>query len=63
MRKRRELAPPKFPLVSNLITPHVLVEKFKRQENSPKAALRFQNQKVLRAKQAKTMPSTRATKN
>src|ERR1700678_1687382 len=64
MRKRRELAPPKFPLVSNLISPRGPVEKFERQEGSPsKAAMRFENPNVLRAKEAKTMPSTRATKN
>jgi hypothetical protein len=64
MRKRRELAPPKLPLVSKFISPRLLLEEFSGKKTPLwKAQMRSENQKVLSAGEAKTMPSTRVTKN
>jgi hypothetical protein len=63
MRKRRELTPPKLRLVSKFISPRSLLEKFSGKKNPLWKAMRSENQKVSSAKQAKTMPSTRMTKN
>jgi hypothetical protein len=64
MRKRRELARPKLPLVSKFISPRLMVEKFSGKKTPLwKAPMRSENQKVMSAGVAKTMPSTRVTKN
>jgi hypothetical protein len=59
MRKRRELAPPKLPLVSKFISPRLMLEKFSGKKTPLwTAPMRSKNQKVLSAEEAKTMPST-----